>query len=139
MLNITGKNEDGYHKMESVFAFLDDIYDELIFYPEIEFNDNAAVCVVLASKGYPLEYEKNKRIQGLSNFDNEKELFCFHAGTVERDGKIFSNGGRVLGITALGRNLTDARSKAYQAVELVQFDNKYYRTDIGKSIDKTQA
>lgn len=106
---------------------------------EIEFNDNAAVCVVLASKGYPLEYEKNKRIQGLSNFDNEKELFCFHAGTVERDGKIFSNGGRVLGITALGRNLTDARSKAYQAVELVQFDNKYYRTDIGKSIDKTQA
>lgn len=106
---------------------------------EIEFEDNAAVCVVLASKGYPLEYEKNKLIQGLENFENRLDLFCFHAGTTLREGQIYSNGGRVLGITALGNDLVQARANAYRAVELVQFDNKYYRTDIGKAIEQTQS
>ncbi|MBP7320570.1 MAG: phosphoribosylamine--glycine ligase [Lachnospiraceae bacterium] len=106
---------------------------------EIEFEDNAAVCVVLASKGYPLEYEKNKLIQGLEHFENCLDLFCFHAGTALRDGQIYSNGGRVLGITALGSDLVQARANAYKAVELVQFENKYYRTDIGKAIEQTQS
>ena len=106
---------------------------------EIEFEDNAAVCVVLASNGYPLEYEKNKLIQGLSHFENRSDLFCFHAGTLLRDGQIYSNGGRVLGITALGNDLVQARANAYMAVEQVQFENKYYRTDIGKAIEQTQS
>lgn len=116
-------------------ACLDGTLNEI----EIEFEDNAAVCVVLASNGYPLEYEKNKLIQGLSHFENRSDLFCFHAGTIQRDGQIYSNGGRVLGVTALGEDLKKARANAYEAVELVQFENKYYRTDIGKAIEKTQS
>ena len=95
--------------------------------------------MVLASKGYPLEYEKNKLIQGLEHFENRLDLFCFHAGTALRDGQIYSNGGRVLGITALVSDLVQARANAYKAVELVQFENKYYRTDIGKAIEQTQS
>jgi phosphoribosylamine--glycine ligase len=103
---------------------------------EVSFEDNAAVCVVLASDGYPVSYEKGFEIKGLENFDGKEDYFCFHAGSAEKDGKIVTNGGRVLGITATGDDLKQAREKAYKATEWVQFDNKYMRHDIGKAIDE---
>ena len=102
----------------------------------LEFEDNAAVCVVLASDGYPVSYEKGKEITGLENFDGKEDYFCFHAGSKIENGKILTNGGRVLGITALGNDLKEARKKAYEATEWVSFDNKYMRHDIGKAIDE---
>ncbi|WHE87863.1 phosphoribosylamine--glycine ligase [Lachnoanaerobaculum gingivalis] len=101
---------------------------------ELKFENNAAVCVVLASDGYPLEYEKGKKITGFENFKGRDDLYCFHAGT-KRDGDdIVTNGGRVLGITAKAATLKDARKKAYEATKLVDFENKYMRNDIGISI-----
>ena len=102
----------------------------------LKFKDEAAVCVVLASDGYPLSYEKGKEITGLEAFDGKKDAFCFHAGTKLADGKVLTNGGRVLGITALGSDLKEARRKAYEATEWVKFENKYMRHDIGKAIDE---
>lgn len=103
---------------------------------ELKFNDNAAVCVVLASDGYPLKYEKGKKITGLERFDTEDGYFCFHAGTkFDENGDIVTNGGRVLGVTAIGDDLKTARANAYRATEWVEFDNKYMRNDIGKAID----
>ena len=103
---------------------------------DVEFEDNAAVCVVLASDGYPVSYEKGFPIEGLEAFEGKDDYFCFHAGTAFKDGKIVTNGGRVLGITAKGDTLAQARSKAYEATEWVSFDNKYMRNDIGKAIDE---
>ena len=103
---------------------------------DLQFEDNAAVCVVLASGGYPLSYEKGYPIQGLENFEGKDDYFCFHAGTACRDGKIVTNGGRVLGVTAKGADLKQARRKAYEAAKWVQFENQYMRTDIGKAIDE---
>ncbi len=102
---------------------------------DLEFEDNAAVCVVLASDGYPVSYEKGFEITGLEKFDN-KDYYCYHAGTALKDGVIVTNGGRVLGVTAKGSDLKDARAKAYAATEWVHFDNKYMRHDIGKAIDE---
>ncbi len=103
---------------------------------ELEFEDNAAVCVVLASEGYPVKYEKGFEIKGLDNFKGKDDYFCFHAGSKFADGKIVTNGGRVLGITAKGADLKEARAKAYEAADWVDFDNKYMRHDIGKAIDE---
>lgn len=103
---------------------------------DLQFEDNAAVCVVLASDGYPVAYEKGYPIHGLENFKGSEEYFVFHAGTRQKDGEIVTNGGRVLGVTAKGSDLKEARANAYKAVELVQFENKYYRHDIGKAIDE---
>lgn len=103
---------------------------------ELEFEDNAAVCVVLASKGYPVQYEKGYEIRGLERFKDRKDCFVFHAGSKFADGKIVTNGGRVLGVTALGKDLKEARANAYHATEWVDFDNKYCRRDIGKAIDE---
>ncbi len=97
---------------------------------DLRFRPDSCVCVVLASDGYPSSYEKGKTIKGLKAFDNQKDIFCFHAGTALKDGKVVTNGGRVLGITALGQNLKQARLKAYEAVDLVHFTGKYYRHDI---------
>ena len=102
---------------------------------DLRFREDACVCVVLASDGYPVAYEKGKEIRGLEHFDGRDDYFCFHAGSAAKDGKIVTAGGRVLGITALGKNLREARAKAYEAVEWVDFDNKYYRHDIAKAID----
>lgn len=102
----------------------------------LEFEDNAAVCVVLASDGYPLAYEKGFEITGLDEFKNHEGYYCFHAGTKWEDGKIVTNGGRVLGVTAKGADLKEARANAYKATEWVQFANKYKRNDIGKAIDE---
>ncbi|HIW81357.1 MAG TPA: phosphoribosylamine--glycine ligase [Candidatus Acetatifactor stercoripullorum] len=103
---------------------------------ELEFEDNAAVCVVLASQGYPVSYEKGFLIRGLDRFDGAEGYYCFHAGTKQTDRGIVTNGGRVLGITAKGRDLKEARANAYAATEWVSFDNKYMRHDIGKAIDE---
>lgn len=105
---------------------------------ELEFADKAAVCVVLASEGYPVKYEKGKLIKGLDKFRGKEGYYCFHAGTKLTDEGIVTNGGRVLGITALGNTLAEARSKAYEATEWVDFDNKYMRHDIGKAIDEME-
>ncbi|MCI6553037.1 MAG: phosphoribosylamine--glycine ligase [Lachnospiraceae bacterium] len=102
----------------------------------LEFEDNAAVCVVLASAGYPVEYEKGFVIRGLDSFKDKEGYYCFHAGTKRVGEDIVTNGGRVLGITAKGRDLMEARTNAYRAAEWVDFDNKYMRHDIGKAIDE---
>ncbi len=103
---------------------------------ELEFEDNAAVCVVIASGGYPGSYEKGKVITGLENFDGKEGYYCFHAGTsFNADGETVTSGGRVLGVTALGDTLVEARANAYKAVEWVHFDGEYMRHDIGKAID----
>jgi phosphoribosylamine--glycine ligase len=101
---------------------------------DLKFEYNAAVCVVLASDGYPLEYEKGKKISGLENFESKDDLYCFHAGTKKVGDDIVTNGGRVLGITAKAATLNEARQRAYEATKLVYFDNKYMRNDIGRSI-----
>jgi len=101
----------------------------------LSFEDNAAVCVILASYGYPLEYVKGLPIEGLENFKGKSDYFAFHAGTKRAGDSIVTNGGRVLGITAIGRDLKEARQKAYEATGWVDFANKYMRTDIGKVVE----
>lgn len=104
---------------------------------ELEFEDNAAVCVVLASDGYPEHYEKGYKIKGLENFKDKDGYYVFHAGSkFDADGDIVTNGGRVLGVTAKGKDLKEARANAYRATEWVEFGNKYMRHDIGKAIDE---
>ena len=103
----------------------------------LEFEDNAAVCVVLASEGYPVKYEKGLPISGLDAFKDKDSYFAFHAGTkFDNEGTIVTNGGRVLGVTATGATLKEARANAYEATKWVTFDNKYCRSDIGKAIDE---
>lgn len=113
-------------------ACIDGKLDEI----ELEFEDNAAVCVVLASDGYPVSYEKGFPIQGLDTFKEKDGYYVFHAGTKLSDGQIVTNGGRVLGVTAKGENLVEARANAYAATEWIDFENKYMRHDIGKAIDE---
>ena len=104
---------------------------------DLQFEDNAAVCVVLASDGYPVSYEKGFPITGFEKFEGKDDYFCFHAGTAfDKEGRIVTNGGRVLGITATGKDLKEARAKAYEATEWIDFANKYMRHDIGKAIDE---
>lgn len=104
---------------------------------DLQFEDNAAVCVMLASDGYPVSYEKGYEIRGLENFKDKDGYYVFHSGTKFDDaGKVVTNGGRVIGVTALGENLVQARANAYKATELLDFDNKYMRHDIGKAIDE---
>lgn len=119
--------------MDVLDACIDGTLDQV----DLEFEDNAAVCVVLASDGYPVSYEKGFEIKGLEKFDGKEDFYCFHAGTKFDDkGRVVTNGGRVLGITATGKDLKEARAKAYEAAEWVSFDNKYMRHDIGKAIDE---
>ena len=107
---------------------------------DLAFEDNAAVCVVLASDGYPVSYEKGFEITGFEHFEGKDDYFCFHAGTkFDADGKIVTNGGRVLGITATGADVCEARKKAYEAAEWVNFSNKYMRHDIAKAACKEEA
>ena len=119
--------------IEVMEACVDGRLDEI----ELEFEDNAAVCVVLASEGYPVAYEKGFPIRGLENFKGRSDAFVFHAGTKFNDnGEIVTNGGRVLGVTAIGSTLVEARANAYKASDLITFENKYKRNDIGKAIDE---
>ena len=104
---------------------------------DLQFEDNAAVCVVLASDGYPEHYEKGFPIHGLEHFKDADGYYVFHAGSkFDADGQIVTNGGRVLGVTATGKTLKEARTNAYKATEFITFDNKYMRHDIGKAIDE---
>ena len=118
--------------IEVMEACVDGKLDEV----ELEFEDNAAVCVVLASAGYPLAYDKGFPIEGLDEFNKHDGYYCFHAGTKFEGDTIVTNGGRVLGITAKGKDLREARANAYAATEWVNFANKYKRNDIGKAIDE---
>ncbi len=119
--------------VEVAEACIDGTLDQI----DLQFEDNAAVCVVLASEGYPVSYEKGFEISGLKRFDKEEGYYCFHAGTkLNAEGNFITNGGRVLGITAKGADLKEARANAYAAAEWVQFENKYMRHDIGKAIDE---
>ena len=104
---------------------------------DLQFEDNAAVCVVLASAGYPEHYEKGKKITGLENFKDKDGYYVFHAGSkFDAEGNILTNGGRVLGVTATGNDLKEARANAYKATEWIHFENKYMRHDIGHAIDE---
>ena len=104
---------------------------------DLQFEDNAAVCVVLASDGYPEHYEKGKKITGLENFKDKDGYYVFHAGSkFDAEGNILTNGGRVLGVTATGKDLKEARANAYKATEWINFENKYMRHDIGHAIDE---
>ena len=118
--------------IEVAEACIDGTLDQV----DLQFEDNAAVCVVLASDGYPVSYEKGFVIKGLENFDDKDDYYVFHAGTKKTDDGFVTNGGRVLGVTAKGKDLKDARKKAYEATEWIDFDNKYMRRDIGKAIDE---
>ena len=119
--------------MDVIDACIDGTLDKI----DLQFEDNAAVCVVLASDGYPVSYEKGFEITGLENFEGKEDYYCFHAGSKFDDkGRIVTNGGRVLGVTAKGATLKEARAKAYEATEWVEFKNKYMRHDIGKAIDE---
>ena len=121
--------------VEIMQACIDGTLDQV----DLEFADNAAVCVVIASGGYPGSYEKGKVITGLDRFDTEDGYYCFHAGTsLTPDGKTVPSGGRVLGVTAIGATLKEARANAYRACEWVHFDGQYMRHDIGKAIDTVE-
>ena len=99
-------------------------------------NDRATVCVILASDGYPVESKKGFPIEGLEKFKGKDDYYVFHSGTkFNENGQIVTNGGRVLGVTATGKDLKEARKKAYEATEWISFENKYMRHDIGKAID----
>ena len=114
-------------------ACIDGTLDQI----DLEFEDNAAVCVVLASAGYPEHYEKGFEIRGLESFKDRDGYYVFHAGSkFDEQGRVVTNGGRVLGVTATGINLKEARANAYKATEWIDFDNKYMRHDIGHAIDE---
>ncbi len=116
-------------------ACIDGTLDQI----DLEFYDNAAVCVVLASGGYPQSYEKGKVITGLERFDNADGYYCFHAGTkFDDNGNVVTSGGRVLGVTAVGPTLKEARAAAYEAAGWIHFDGQYMRHDIGKAIDAAE-
>ncbi|WP_276950194.1 phosphoribosylamine--glycine ligase [Acetatifactor muris] len=119
--------------MDVVDACIDGTLDKI----ELQFEDMAAVCVVLASEGYPVSYEKGFEITGLQEFEGKDNYYCFHAGSrFDDQGHIVTSGGRVLGVTARGSTLKEARGKAYEAAGWVTFANKYMRHDIGKAIDE---
>ena len=118
--------------IEVAEACIDGTLDQI----DLQFEDNAAVCVVLASEGYPVKYDKGLEITGLDEFKKHEGYYCFHAGTKFDQEKIVTNGGRVLGITAKGKDLKEARANAYTAAEWANFANKYMRHDIGKAIDE---
>jgi len=106
---------------------------------KLAWKDEASVCVVLASKGYPGSYEKGKVIKGLDTFRGKKDVVVFHAGTSIRNGDFVTSGGRVLGVTALGKDIKDAKEKAYRAIENVHFEGMHYRKDIGDKAIKKSA
>ncbi|MCM1188277.1 MAG: phosphoribosylamine--glycine ligase [bacterium] len=119
--------------MDVIDACIDGTLDQV----ELEFEDNAAVCVVLASEGYPVSYRKGFEITGLEHFEGKEDYYCFHAGSrFDEKGRIVTNGGRVLGVTAKAATLKEARAKAYEAAEWVSFENKFMRRDIGKAIEE---
>jgi phosphoribosylamine--glycine ligase len=103
----------------------------------LEWDRRPAVCVVMASGGYPNDYEKGKTITGLDEAEQLEDVVVFHAGTAIKDGDIVTNGGRVLGVTALGQQIAEAKARAYEAVDKIKFHGAYWRSDIAdKAIKK---
>ena len=102
----------------------------------IEWYDNAVVCVILASGGYPVSYDKGYEITGLEKISKKENIIVFHSGTAEKNGKIVTSGGRVLGITGIGDTIDEAIKTAYEGVEVINFNKKHFRTDIGKKVYK---
>jgi phosphoribosylamine--glycine ligase len=106
----------------------------------LRWDPRPAVCVVMASGGYPDNYQKGKKITGLDEAEQIQDVIVFHAGTKTQNGDIVTDGGRVLGVTALGQTIADAKIRAYQAVEKIKFEGAYYRRDIaGKAIKKRKT
>ncbi|MDD4295859.1 MAG: phosphoribosylamine--glycine ligase [Ruminiclostridium sp.] len=101
----------------------------------IEWSDAACVCVIMASGGYPENYKKGYEIKGIEQAELDSNIIVFHAGTKKENGKYYTNGGRVLGVTAIGKDLKHARERAYKAVEKIQFKDAHYRKDIGVKSD----
>lgn len=99
---------------------------------DIEWSDQASVCVVMSSGGYPGDYEKGKEIKGIKEAGSLKDVVVFHSGTSYQDSRLVTSGGRVLGVTALGSGIEDAINRAYEAVEMIGWDGAHYRKDIGK-------
>jgi len=99
---------------------------------DIEWYDNAAVCVVMASGGYPKSYEKGYEIFGLDEAEKDEDVVVYHAGTAIKDGKIVTSGGRVIGVTAVAPDLESAIKKSYEGVKKISFKDAHYRTDIGR-------
>jgi phosphoribosylamine--glycine ligase len=119
--------------IDIIYSIFDDKLDKI----KIEWDERAAVCVVLSSKGYPGPYVKGMEIKGLSDAGTVEDAMVFHAGTAMKDGKIVTSGGRVLGVTAMAGSIGSAIEKAYQVVRLISFEGKHYRSDIGrKAIQK---
>ena len=96
----------------------------------LQWDSRPAVCVVMASGGYPGEYQKGKAITGLDQATQIPDVMVFHGGTTMGDGQVLTHGGRVMGVTALGRTIRQAKERAYQAVDLIRFENATYRRDI---------
>jgi phosphoribosylamine--glycine ligase len=111
---------------------LEAVVDQRLREVEIGWHPEPAVCVVMAAGGYPGAHDTGKPITGLSTAGRMKDVMVFHAGTALREGTIVTNGGRVLGVTALGKDIADAMDRAYRAVEKIHWDGAYYRTDIGR-------
>lgn len=111
---------------------LEAVIDERLENQNIEWSDNACACVVMASGGYPVKYKKGLEISGLNSMGQLDGVTVYHAGTTFKDGKFYTNGGRVLGVTAIGKNLPEALKKAYAGAEKIHFDGAHYRRDIGK-------
>ncbi|MBR6646553.1 MAG: phosphoribosylamine--glycine ligase, partial [Clostridia bacterium] len=98
----------------------------------IEWYDNAAVCVVMASGGYPKSYAKGYEIFGMDEAEKDEDIVVYHAGTALADGKIVTSGGRVIGVTAVAPDLDKAIKKAYEGVDKISFKDAHFRTDIGR-------
>lgn len=117
-----------------MLAVCDGTLDEIT----LEWDPRPAVCVVMASGGYPDHYEKGKVITGLEQAEELHDVVVFHAGTAQKDGSVVTNGGRVLGVTATGDSIADAKKKAYEAVDKIKFEGVYFRRDIAdKAIKRT--
>ena len=109
------------------------VIDEKLDSINIEWSDNAAVCIVLASGGYPVKYESGKEIFGLDSEElKTDDVFVYHAGTKAENGKIYTAGGRVLGVTSIGKDLDEAIAKSYSALKNITFEKMHYRNDIGR-------
>ncbi len=120
--------------LETMLAVCDGRLDEVT----LQWDPRPAVCVVVASGGYPRDYEKGKIITGINEAEKLENVVVFHAGTAAKDGDIVTSGGRVLGVTAMGQAIADAKAKAYEAVDKIKFDGAYCRRDIAdKAIKKT--
>ncbi|MCI9576354.1 MAG: phosphoribosylamine--glycine ligase [Clostridiales bacterium] len=114
--------------VDILLAVVDERLDEI----EIQWSDDAAACVVMASGGYPSSYQKGIEMFGMDENGQVEGATIYHAGTIKKEGKFFTNGGRVLGVTATGKTLDESLEKAYCAVKKISFEGAHYRTDIGK-------